>query len=381
MSVLETRDQLWSPVLETLSAQALDCIQTGLSAVVDRFCGAGAHVVLGARQEFVPRIEAGRPPTLEPPVDKRLAEARELAGLHVTDRRDGLDGPALRRFADEAGPLYVLSDTFTMSWTPYRGQRHMDHSYLLIGSGDRYAVVDPYHNDTQWGPARPGVWRLSSADLDAAVGTGASAMVISADGLPDIDPTAILADNARNLAAALDIAGYVAHVRSGLDSVAAIESLVLDIWILGRSRLLHAAWLDTVPGIPADEVRRQADEWLRLAAQSYLGLRRAIRGEPVPPSILDRFEELLAEDVEVAGRLAVRAAVVDAVRTVMRVDDVSVTFRAMPDFSSFRLVDIIERVESRLDLTLDAEDLTLESLHDTDSLTHLFVTAAGRVRQ
>lgn len=334
-------------------------------------------MILGARLGFTPRVRADLP-TLEESVDQRLVEAGELAGLRVTERRDGLDGPGLRRFAEEAGPLYVVSDTFTMSWTPYRGQRHMDHSYLLTGSGGRYTVVDPYHNDTQWGPARPGVWKLSGADLDAAVGTGASAMVISADGLPDVNAPSILAANARDLATS---AGYVDLVRSGLDKVPAVEALVLDIWLLGRSRLLHAAWLDTVPGIPSDEVRVQADEWLRLASQSYLGLRRAVRGEPVPPSILDRFEELLSVDAEVAGRLAVRAAVVDAVRAVMRVDDVSGAFRAMPDFSSFRLVDIIERVESRLDVTLGAEDLTLDSLHDTDSLTHLFVTAARRVHR
>jgi len=68
-------------------------------------------------------------------VDQRLAEAQELAGLRVTEQRGGLDGQGLRRFVAEAGPLYVVSDTFTMAWTPYRDQRHMDHSFLLVPSG------------------------------------------------------------------------------------------------------------------------------------------------------------------------------------------------------------------------------------------------------
>jgi hypothetical protein len=396
-TLIETRDHTWSPVLDGLTAHALDCIQTGLAAIADRHHGEGAHLVLGARLGFW--TAPGRPPTVEVPIEQRLAEAYELAGLRVTERRDGLDGPALRRFADErADVLYVIADTFTMAWTPYRGQRHMDHSLLLLPSRDAYTVVDPYHNDTQWGPARPGVWRLPAADLDAAIGTGASAMVVTAERRPDPAPLAILADNARALAdAEHDIDGYLEQVRGGVDRPDAVDTLVLDVWLLGRSRLLYAEWLRTVQEVPAPllaEVREQAQEWLRLAAQSYLGMRRVQRGAALPPSVVERLEELLVGDVELATRLAdglpgpvpaeVREAVVDAVRTVLRLDDSAAraadVFRALPNFNSFRLVDIVEQVETRLGVVLAAEDLTVDTLRDVDSLTRLFARTAGRVR-
>jgi hypothetical protein len=388
--LVETRDRIWSPVLDGLKVQALDCIQTSLAAITDKEHGEGAHLVLGARLGF--SITPGEPPTAEVPVEQRLAEAEELAGLRVTERRDGLDGPALRGFADESGPLYVVADTFTMAWTPYRGQRHMDHSVLLVPSGDgEYTVVDPYHNDTQWGAARPGVWRLGAADLDAAIGTGASAMVITAGRRPALDPAEVLAANAHVLTAAEhDIDSYLEQVRAGVDQVDAVEAMVLDVWLIGRSRLLHADWLSTVAGLPAPLVAAahgQADEWLRLTAQSYLGMRRVRRGAALPPSIVERLEELLVGDVELADRIAhsvpdhVRETVVAAVRTVLRLDgEVSGPFRALPNFNSFRLVDIVELVESRLDVTVDAGDLTVDGLRDVDSLTQLFARAVGRAR-
>src|SRR2546423_7302854 len=193
-TLVETRDQVWSPVLDDLTAPALDCVQTGLAALADRHHGAGAHLVLGARLGFPVSTVPGRPPTVEVPVEQRLAEAWELAGLRVAERRDGLDGPGLRRFAAEAGTLYVIADAFTMPWTPYRGQRHLEHSFVLAPG---CTVVDPYHNETQWGMARPGVWRLSDAELDAAVGIGVSALVIAAEPLPELDPAAGLARDAR----------------------------------------------------------------------------------------------------------------------------------------------------------------------------------------
>jgi hypothetical protein len=396
---VETRDRTWSPVLDGLTAGALDCIQTGLAALADRRHGAGTHLVLGARLGFEPTIVPGRPPTVEVPVARRLAEAHELAGLRVVERRDGLDGPALRRFADErpeAGPLYVVADAFTMLWTPYRGHRHMEHSLLLVPSSGDYTVVDPYHNDTEWGVARPGVWRLSSAELDAAISPDASAMVITADRLPAAEPAAVIAENARALAGA-DLERYLADLRDGSDRPGAVDALVFDIWLLGRSRLLHAAWLETVPGVPAElhaAAQGQAWEWLRLAAQSYVGLRRVRRGSELPPSVVERLAQLLAGDVEFATRLAARMApddavpaeiretVLHAVRTVLRLDGTAArsvrTFRALPNFNSFRLVDIIEQVELTLGVVLRSEDLTVDGLRDIDSLARLFARARAR---
>jgi len=76
---------------------------------------------------------------------------------------------------------------------------------------------------------------------------------------------------------------------------------------------------------------------------------------------------------------AVRAAVLLAVQEVLHIDEPTVlaaqTLRALPNYNSFRLVDIIERVETRLNVELD--DLTPQALRDIDSLCAAF---AGRLR-
>lgn len=399
-TVIETRDQVWSPVIDRLAAPALDCVQTGLAALADHHHGEGTHLALGARLGFATSAVPGRPPTVEVPVERHLALAGELAGLRVAQRRDRLDGSGLRRFAGEAGLLYVLADAFDMAWTPYGGQVHMEHSFLLLPADDRYLVVDAYHNETEWGVARPGVWRLSTADLDASLGGGVSAMVVTAAPRPVVDPVALLAGNASAMAAARpEVVRYVAAVRAGIDGTdhsaarrAAVDQLVLDVWLLSRSRQLHAIWLAAVRGFPATvpaTAHAQAREWQRLASQSYLGMRRARQGAAIPPSVVQRLEELLHSDVDLAARLAaatapdaeIREAVAHAVRLVLRLDTVdaepSRPLRSLPNFNSFRLVDIIERIESRLGVELDAEDLTLEALHDVDSLSRLFARAVG----
>jgi acyl carrier protein len=170
-----------------------------------------------------------------------------------------------------------------------------------------------------------------------------------------------------------------------------VEAMVLDVWLLGRSRLLHSAWLQTLPGLAPSDVdaaQQQAWEWLRLAAQSYVGLRRVQRGAELPPSVLDRMAELLTADIEVAARFAteptdIRDLVIGAVRTALRLGETVPVptdrpLRALPNFNSFRLVDIIEQVESRLDVTLDAEDLTVETLRDIDTMADLFARAVKR---
>jgi hypothetical protein len=386
-------------VLDRLNAPALDCIQTGLAALADLHHGSGTHLALGARLGFTAATVPGRPPTVEAPVHQRLAEAGELAGLRVTERRSGLDGAGLRAFAAAAGPLYVVADAFDMAWTPYCGQRHMEHSFVLLPGDGWYKVVDPYHNETEWGVARPGVWRLSATDLDAATGDAASAMVVVADQRPVLDASGLLAANARALSAARpDVTAYLELVRAGVDRLDGVDALVLDIWLIGRSRLLHAAWLGTVTGLPAPllaAAQEHAQDWLRLAGQSYVGMRRVQRGAELPPSVVQRLDELLGADMTLAARLAdavdavdavdVEAAVVEAVRAVLRLHDAGAVdpsrpFRTLPNFNSFRLVEVIERLESRLGVELDADDLTLDALHDVDSLARLFVRTLGRLR-
>jgi acyl carrier protein len=52
---------------------------------------------------------------------------------------------------------------------------------------------------------------------------------------------------------------------------------------------------------------------------------------------------------------------------------------ALPAFSSFRVVTILERVEDALGVEVDADDLTPENLHRLDTFSALFVRARKKV--
>ncbi|MEJ2852350.1 MULTISPECIES: hypothetical protein [unclassified Saccharothrix] len=372
----EVADRTWSPVLDGLHAAELDCLQANLAAVADRHHGGGAHVALGAAPRLRPAFPPDGPPSLDVPVETRLAEASRLLGLSVAVREDGLDGPALRRLAAVSGPLYVVGDAHTMPWVPYFGQKHMEHSFLLTESG---VVVDAYHNDTPWGSARPGVWRV--ADLDAAV-PKSSAFVLSAGPLPPSDVDRELVATARAAGGEL-VDRYVAAVREHSDRPAGWDALVLDVWLLARTRALHARWLAASGVDDGGRAAEGARAWLTLASQTYVAMRRAQRGGGMPSALVDRVHELLLADAALDAELAaeaVRSTVVGALASVLDVESsvVAGPLRELPKFNSFRLVDVIERVESALEVELDPDDLATSDLRDVDALTGLFRRAVDR---
>ncbi|WP_199754084.1 acyl carrier protein [Amycolatopsis sp. WAC 01375] len=360
-SLAETYDRLWSPLLETIRADALDCLQANLAVLADRHGEAGAHLSLGAPLRF--DLEPG--PRVAASLPYRLAAAHETLGLRVARRWDGIDGARLRALADEAGPLYVIADAHGLTWTPYAGRRHTEHTFLLSTSD---TVVDAYHDETPWGPCRPGVWRLSPSELDAMLPT-ATALRFTAE--PIAEQSDVLAVNAKAMADAVPaIDAYLAADHG--------DGLVLDIWLLGRSRLLHGAWLARYDR-PSPEVDEHAKAWLTLASKSYVASRRSRTGAP-GTAVLDDLGRLLHEDVAIAARLAARhttrAAVLAVIQDVLRIDEPTVraatTLRELPNYNSFGLVDIIERVETRLAVVLDDEDLTPQALQDIDSLCAIF---------
>jgi hypothetical protein len=389
-----TRSRVWTPVLTGLRADLLDCVQVNLAALADRAYGPGTHLALGAGLRFDAVEGPAGAPAVAAPVEQRLAEAADLLGLRVTRRWDDVSGARLRDLLAEYSPLYVVADAFGMCWLPYAGNQHMEHSFLLVDAREQCVVVDGYHNSTQWGDARPGTWRMSAADFDAAV-PRATAMTVAADGVPVLDRAAVLRDNAAALrAAAGRIEDYLAAVRRRAGGAEAAAQLVLDVWLLGRSRALHAAWLagDPATAGTASEAAGNADAWLALAGQSYVAMRRVGRGGAFPTPVLDQLDGLLRGDVALAARLAdagpvppdepaadpgrIRAVLADEVRAVLGVGpEVPVDgrpLRTLPGFNSFRLVEVIERAEARLAVELDPDDLTGRTLHDLDSLSAAF---------
>ncbi|WP_307961756.1 hypothetical protein [Salinispora arenicola] len=183
MPAIPTRSREWTPVLTGLRAELLDCLQVNLAALADRAYRPGAHLELGASLRLHIAQPAGTP-AVTASVEQRLTEAGDLLGLRVTRRWDDVPGTRLRELRAEHSPLYLVADTFTMSWLPYAGNQHMEHSFLLVDADDPCVLVDGYHNSTQWGDARPGTWRMSAAQFDAAV-PRATAMTVAADRGPN----------------------------------------------------------------------------------------------------------------------------------------------------------------------------------------------------
>ncbi|MFF0750427.1 acyl carrier protein [Streptomyces sp. NPDC004267] len=390
---VEASSARWSPALASVRADALDCLQANLAVLADDAHGAGAHLALGAPTGFATtRTPSGLPTPAAGP-ERRLAEAEELLGLRTTARWDGVDGPRLRELLRDNAVLYVIGDAYTMPWVPYAGHDHMEHSFLLTAdnhgdAGDAgdgtVLVIDAYHNDTPWGSARPGVWRLPAADLDAVLATKGTALALEATAPPQLDAAAVLTANAAAMSAAGPrIDAYVTAMREAVGDPDALDALVLDVWVLGRARTLHAAWLGTVPGVSADAAEARAQAWRRYAAHTYVAARRARRGGAVPASVIDQLDRLLRDDVETARRPAVpqapsdpRAVVVEELTAVLGADVAGLPsgapLRDLPQFNSFRLVDVIERVESRLGTTIDPEALREDSFDTVDTLCRLF---------
>lgn len=78
---------------------------------------------------------------------------------------------------------------------------------------------------------------------------------------------------------------------------------------------------------------------------------------------------------------AIEQVVIDNASTVLAVDPATLsstrTLTELPTFSSFRVVDIVERVEQSLGVEVDAALLTPDNLHDLAGLCGVFLRTAG----
>ncbi|HZG04694.1 MAG TPA: acyl carrier protein [Streptomyces sp.] len=359
----------------TVRAELLDCIQSNLAVLADRFHGPGRHLLLGATLRFRPRPGPAGLPTVEPPLEEQLADAARL-GLAERARWHRVPGAELRTLAERHGPLYAVADAFHMPWLPYHGQRHMEHSFLVEPAPAAAGITDAYYNPTPWGLAAPGRWEqdwhaLPTASVvvllePAADGTGAPGTVT-----PGTD-----------LAPAAERERYVAAFADHPDRVAALEQLTAETWFLARSRKLHAACRDAL-GRPAgpgteDHLRR----WDRLAEQTFVALRRVQRGRPEPERLLPELAAALAADRAVFDgaadglRTAVVAVVAEVLGTGVEAVLAAPELPALRGFDSFRVVEIVEGLEERLGIEFDPEELLPENLHHLDELCRLVARSA-----
>jgi acyl carrier protein len=286
----------------------------------------------------------------------------------------------------------VVADAYYLPWVPYRGRQHTGHSFLATLDAEGLRIVDAYHNDTPWGSARPGIRRLPAAELVSALADTTVTVIRFAPvagsgtdiGSGDMEPPD-----------PHTVSRYIAAYQTWDDRRAALDGLVLQTWLLARERGLYAARA----GGPVRAAHAAA--WEGLARKTYVGARRVALGRPEPGGILDDLEALLraeqnleaAADASAATRpspgtaagrglsTAMEERVSDAVRNAVRAvmgipaDRLTATASAgePPEFSSFQLVRILERIERELDVVIPAEQLAPEDLRDVPSLRELFV--------
>ncbi|NED54159.1 acyl carrier protein, partial [Micromonospora aurantiaca] len=146
--------------------------------------------------------------------------------------------------------------------------------------------------------------------------------------------------------------------------------------------------------------------WQQLATRSYVALRRAQAGRPAAPELADALGALIADHLaaleSIAGPAAgtvddaapaapdragddgVRAAVLGALGDTLDLDGSALrttdVLRELPGFDSFRLVDVIDRVERRLGVEVPATALSAADLRDVGSLCAMFGAATGGAR-
>ena len=355
----------WATVLAGIHADALDCLQSTVAVIADASYGSGAHLALGSRWGF-PALGADGSYAIQPTVAERIEQAHQIMGFQIGEPSEPLDARSLRELADQAS-VYVVAEAYDLSWLPYARAsvryREMPHSFLLERAGDGYLIVDAYYADTQWGRARPGTWRMSAAEIDTAIGgTGIAVRMVPAESAIALDRSTVLAAIATSAAeVGRAIEGYLAQVKSTLSGVERVERLVLDIWHVCRERLLTTRWLGDHPAAAAVDAATRG--WQQLAGQSYLASRRTQRGAPPNPALLEDMAERLYADLALLSEFAetatapvaperIRVAVLAAVAEVLRLEPAEVELagelRALPGFDSFRLVEIIDRIETGL---------------------------------
>ncbi|GHH45285.1 hypothetical protein [Streptomyces candidus] len=261
--------------------ELLDCIQANLAVLADRWGGPLRHLALGATLRFAPRTGPDGLPTVDPAVESHVAEATGLVGLTTGNCHHDLRPDRLRVLAAQAPVVYAVGDSYHMPWLPYAGHSHMEHSFLVAAEGDEAVVVDAYDNETAWGPARPGRWKLPWHRLPTV--TLATLPAASA-GYRAPAPAVHLADPA----------SYVEAYESHPDRLAALRRLTAETWLMTRARRLHAAYrLHRGEHLDAQE---HLQRWDKLTAAAFIALRRAERGRPTPGALLPDLAAALTAD-------------------------------------------------------------------------------------
>ncbi|MEV0354995.1 hypothetical protein AB0H71_02930 [Nocardia sp. NPDC050697] len=180
---------------------------------------------------------------------------------------------------DTAAALVAIGDAYAMPWTPYAGQKHIEHGFLVLGTD---LAFDPYRTITEFGAAVPTV--ITEPDRRAATITRHLKVEV-------IDPGACAAEPVSHTDPDAT-AEYRERLRGG---TLTLDQLALDTWLLARARRVNDRYR---PGLLAESI----EAWTRASEVVYLALRRAKRGRSVPATYIDAVAAALDVDADVAGR-------------------------------------------------------------------------------
>lgn len=313
-------------VTDGLDAPVLDCYENNLQ-VLARQAGA-ADVSTPFARDWAFRPEDGDTPPrfARQPIEERL---REDTGLILTWHGVPPEVPpieACARLLVGGRPVLAVADAYHMDWLPYAGNTHMTHSFIVNGvdaARGQASIVDAYHNDTAWGPARPAITTLSRAALAGLLGGGARLGTLEPGPPgPPLNVQATLSANSREITRAMaggDFQRYVADRRDRADQPGAIASVALACWLGERSRTRYARWLGQVAEALAlppladlavwftDDV---AANWRRASELAYLAQQRVQRGRRAPGAVFDTLAGPVAdaESAAAARHLAIADA-------------------------------------------------------------------------
>lgn len=385
--------------VQGVDTTSLDCVQVNAAVLADSFHGPGTHLELGGRLLFPPRHGVdGHLPTVEQPPAGQITRMTGPLGLALEAGQRVSDGRALMRLLPEDGSaLYVVADAYRMPWLPYHGHQHMEHSVLLraVDAGARVEAVDAYDNETPYGRAEPVVCTYDRSEA-AALFDGSSALPVTASSAPPA-PSPVsetLAHNSEDAGRQLSWDGperYAAAFRDHPDQQEAYAALLLETWLLGRSRRLHAAWTahHTPGSARAGAAADRAFAWDTLAGQCYLAARRVQRGRPAPPQIHAALVEALCADAAFAVDATpggpgermqhqpaqVRQTVVSTVADVLGAapDTVAASddLGRLEGFASFQMVETVEKLEDIYGVEFAPGDLEPAVLRRVDGLVGL----------
>ncbi|GHF48537.1 acyl carrier protein [Amycolatopsis bartoniae] len=357
----------------SVEAELFDCLQVNLAALAVRHHGDTAAHLLGSELVFRPKTGRGILPTVEPSLDEQLAAARRKLGLRVVD---SAENPPVRNLLADDGPVFVVTDAYHLPWVPYHHCHHVEHSFLLEPSSAGACISDAYHNDTQWGSARPCQLEYSRPALAALIDDLPRYVVVrfEPERLGPMPLPSVELDRD-------EVETYIASYCRFSDRKAALQRFSLEVWLLLRARRLYMRYLVERNTTVARAAREQLDRWADVVARVYLSYRRVYRDRPELPGIFPLVQNVLNEDFAAFSPRAsveddggIRATVRETVASVLGVDGPLVESGALTDlatFSSLRMVEIVERLESVFSVEFPPGSLLPEKLTHVSDLCEL----------